>query len=58
MFLAPAPEHYGRFTEQVDGWYWLKVTSDLLNILPPSALGNEAERKKLLALKKAPNPKN
>lgn len=42
MFLAQAHDHHGRFIEQVDGWYWLKITSDLLNIIPPSALGKEA----------------
>lgn len=50
--MAQAPEHHGRFTEQADGWFWLKVTSDLLNILPTFALGNQARGKELLAPKK------
>lgn len=52
--MAQVPDHHGRFTEQVDGWFWLKVTSDLLNILPTSALGNQARGKELLASKKNP----
>lgn len=54
VFLAQAPDPHGRFTEQEEGWFWLKATSDLLNILPPSALGNEAGGKKLVP-RKTPN---
>lgn len=46
--MAQTPDNHGRFTEQVDGWFWLKVTSDLLNIFPTFALSNEAGGKELL----------
>lgn len=56
--MTQAPDHHGRFTEQVDGWFCLKDTTDLLNTFPTSALSNEAGGRELLAPKETPNPKN